>query len=40
MASGAHREPMTRFLASGGQTRAGEVDRWPEIVDGLTRPGS
>jgi enoyl-CoA hydratase/carnithine racemase len=35
MASGAHREPMTRFLAAGGQTREGETQRMAEIVDGL-----
>ena len=35
MASGAHRDPMTRFLADGGQTRDGEVGRWAAIVDGL-----
>ena len=38
LASGAHREPMTRFLAAGGQTRDGEVGRWPEIIDGLIGP--
>src|SRR5439155_26605891 len=30
-----HREPMSRFLAAGGQTRAGETERMTEIVDGL-----
>lgn len=35
MASGSYREPMTRFLASGGQTRDGETYRMGEIVDAL-----
>lgn len=35
MAAGAHREPMTRFLAAGGQTRDGETRRWPAIVERL-----
>jgi enoyl-CoA hydratase/carnithine racemase len=36
-ASDAHRAPMTRFLALGGQTRDGERDsaRFAEIVDGM-----
>ena len=38
LASGAHRDPMARFLAGGGQTRDGEVGRWAEIVDGLLEP--
>jgi len=41
MASGAHREPMTRFLAAGGQTREGEGEtaRMREIVEGLLDDG-
>jgi enoyl-CoA hydratase/carnithine racemase len=39
LAIGAHRDPMTRFLAAGGQTRDGEVGRWHEIVDGLVGLG-
>ena len=35
MASGEHREPMTKFLAAGGQTRDGETQRMAAIVDGL-----
>ena len=35
MADGAHRAPMTKFLATGGQTRAGETQRMSAIVDGL-----
>ena len=35
MADGAHRGPMTKFLATGGQTRAGETQRMTAIVDGL-----
>jgi enoyl-CoA hydratase/carnithine racemase len=30
--AGAHVEPMQRFLAAGGQTREGELDRWDEIM--------
>ena len=30
--AGAHVEPMQRFLAAGGQTRDGELDRWDAIV--------
>jgi enoyl-CoA hydratase/carnithine racemase len=33
MASGAHHQPMRRFLASGGQTRLGETTRMSEILD-------
>jgi enoyl-CoA hydratase/carnithine racemase len=33
MASGAHRQPMRQFLASGGQTRVGETTRMSEILD-------
>lgn len=35
MASGVHREPMTRFLAAGGQTREGESRSWPAIMEQL-----
>jgi enoyl-CoA hydratase/carnithine racemase len=35
MADGAHRAPMTKFLATGGQTRDGETERMAAIVDGL-----
>ena len=35
MADGAHRAPMTKFLATGGQTRDGETQRMAAIVDGL-----
>ena len=35
MAGGTHREPMTRFLAAGGQTREGETSRWPAIMERL-----
>ena len=31
IASGAHTDRMLRFLAAGGQTRDGEIDRWEEI---------
>jgi enoyl-CoA hydratase/carnithine racemase len=33
VAAGAHRAPMRRFLAAGGQTRAGETERMAEILD-------
>jgi enoyl-CoA hydratase/carnithine racemase len=35
MAGGGHREPITKFLATGGQTRDGETRRMAQIVDGL-----
>jgi enoyl-CoA hydratase/carnithine racemase len=35
MRDGAHRAPMTKFLATGGQTRDGETRRMTAIVDGL-----
>jgi enoyl-CoA hydratase/carnithine racemase len=34
-ASGAHHEPMRRFLDAGGQTREGETQRMAEIVDAM-----
>jgi len=37
MATGGHREPMTRFLAAGGQTREAETARMDEIVWSLVR---
>jgi enoyl-CoA hydratase/carnithine racemase len=30
--AGEHVAPMQRFLAAGGQTRAGEVERWAEVM--------
>jgi enoyl-CoA hydratase/carnithine racemase len=35
MASGAHHVPMRRFLAAGGQTRAGEAERMAAILDAM-----
>jgi enoyl-CoA hydratase/carnithine racemase len=35
VAAGAHRAPMRRFLAAGGQTRAGETVQMAEIVDAM-----
>jgi enoyl-CoA hydratase/carnithine racemase len=35
-ASGAHIARMERFLAAGGQTRAGETSRWDEIVRAMS----
>jgi len=37
MADGAHRDPMTKFLATGGQTRDGETQRMAAIVDALLK---
>jgi enoyl-CoA hydratase/carnithine racemase len=34
-ASGAHHEPMRRFMDAGGQTRDGETTRMAEIVDAM-----
>jgi enoyl-CoA hydratase/carnithine racemase len=41
-ASGAHRAPMTAFMAAGGQTREGETKRMAKIVDAMLerRPGT
>jgi enoyl-CoA hydratase/carnithine racemase len=36
-AAGEHTDRMQRFLAAGGQTRAGETDRWDEIVAAMFR---
>jgi enoyl-CoA hydratase/carnithine racemase len=35
LAAGAHHEPMRRFLAAGGQTRVGETDGWPVVLDAI-----
>ena len=35
MADGVHRAPMTKFLATGGQTRDGETQRMAAIIDAL-----
>lgn len=34
-ATGAHIDPMRRFLAAGGQTREGELHRMAEIIDAM-----
>jgi enoyl-CoA hydratase/carnithine racemase len=39
MAGDGHREPMSRFLAAGGQTREGETRRWSAIVEQLLGDG-
>jgi enoyl-CoA hydratase/carnithine racemase len=38
LSAGSHVEPMRRFLAAGGQTRAAETADFPGLVDGLLRP--
>jgi enoyl-CoA hydratase/carnithine racemase len=35
MVAGAHREPMQRFLAAGGQTRAGEVGSIDPLLNAM-----
>ena len=40
MAAGDHRVAIGKFLAAGGQTRAGERERMAEIVDAMIEPGA
>ena len=37
MASGAHIEPMRRFLAAGGQTREAEVGSIEPLIEAMLR---
>jgi enoyl-CoA hydratase len=37
-ASGAHHEPMRRFLAAGGQTREGETGDTTPLIEAMLRP--
>ena len=39
MASGAHVEPMRRFLAARGQTREGELMRMGRVMDAMLNRG-
>lgn len=38
LSTGAHREPMARFLAAGGQTRAAETAHMASLLDAMLSP--